>query len=89
MKNLKIHKREVTIVSYVNHKGERIVLPLYYSRGRWHTFGSYQAYGVSKSDPQFSSVHGLPIGWRPTGRLLMALRKAADQKVKAVLLKAK
>jgi hypothetical protein len=73
MNDITVQRREVTVISYTNKDGYRVVVPMYYARGKWETFGSCQVYGVSKSDSKFASVHALPYKWRPKGALLAAI----------------
>jgi hypothetical protein len=67
---------ECFVATFANEEGRTVMLPLYAHDGQWKTFGSYQVFGVSKSDPSYSAVHALPYKWGPKGRLLQALRKA-------------
>lgn len=57
------------------HKGWMISLPLYSHNGEWKTFGSYQAFGVSPSDPTYAAVHALPYKWKPPRRMIAALNR--------------
>jgi hypothetical protein len=76
MRQVKAKMVKCVMVTFINDKGEMVLLPLYAHRGEWRSMGSYQVFGVSKSDPTFSSVHGLPYRWRPTSRILSAIRRA-------------
>ena len=74
MKNIRVQRQEVFVITFTNAEGKRVKLPVYRSGKRWLTFGSYQVFGVSK-DPTYSAVHALPYRWMPKGKLLAVLRK--------------
>jgi hypothetical protein len=78
MRNIRVTDvRRVVVVTFINERGETVSLPLYAHNGEWRNFGSYQVYGVSKSDPTFSSVHALPHRWRPNRRIIRAIQKGS------------
>jgi hypothetical protein len=76
MRDLRVKVTQCAVVTFVNSKGEHVVLPLIAHDGGWRQLGSYQVYGASASDPTYSAVHALPHKWRPTQRILSAIRKA-------------
>jgi hypothetical protein len=75
MRNVRVKIVDCAVVTFVNDKGEHVVLPLYAHEGTWRTFGAYQVYGISRSDPMFSAVHALPYRWKPTRRILRAIQR--------------
>ena len=76
MRNIRVKIVDCAVVTFINDEGYHVVLPLYAHDGQWQQFGSYQVYGASASDPTYSAVHALPHKWRPTQRILSAIRKA-------------
>lgn len=76
MRDVRVKITQCAMVSFVNDKGEHVLVPLIAHDGGWRQVGSYQVFGTSESDPTFTSVHALPNRWRPTGRILSAIRSA-------------
>jgi len=76
MKNIRVTEVRAYVVIFENEQGRTVSLPLYAHDGQYKNFGSYQIYGVSRSDPTYSAVFALPYKWRAPRRIVRAIQKA-------------
>jgi hypothetical protein len=63
------------MVSFINKKGDRVVIPFVMVNGEWKPVGSYLVYGTSRSDPKYGAVFALPHNWKPTSRILREIER--------------